>query len=315
METGWSVIPSSSSKRLGYRGEDKGPRSLLYCAPEEFVNVKYPYAFDMYGIAATWIRTVLYDERRDDDTSTAVKDPIVLGNEDELFKWRLDVRNFDHNLLSWEEYATLHDALPIGWDDLFGSSRRGIHAMRLLSNLMSYSPQDRISAAEALVGPYLNPECDAAAPPELPPVTMPYSLLSHLQRWHKDREVKYGECQLDDLITRVVSVEVNNWPIPGIQLESNSIHRQQDGVKQIEGSNVRVGVVGGGGGVRVHHEGTTTVRRSDDGTIPTSVLHNRDCLLAIGSIDVEDASVEHVLELLHQWPTHKPITMLLIRDA
>ena len=84
-----------------------------------------------------------------------------MGNEDKLFKWRLVVLNFDHNLLSWEEYATLHDALPIGWDDLFGSSRRGIHAMRLLSNLMSYSPQDRISAAEALVGPYLNPECDA----------------------------------------------------------------------------------------------------------------------------------------------------------
>ena len=87
----------------------------------------------------------------------------------------------------------------------------------------------------------------------------------------------------------------------------------KDGVNQFERSNIRVGVVGGGG-VRVHHHGTTTVR-SEDGTIPSSVLHDRDCVLAIGSIDVEDSSVEHVLELLYQWPTHKPITMLLIRDA
>jgi hypothetical protein len=38
-------------------------------------------------------------------------------------------------------------------------------------------------------------------------------------------------------------------------------------------------------------------------------------LLAIGSIDVEDASVDHVMDLLDQWPPHKPLTMLLVRDA
>ena len=177
---------------------------------------------------------------------------------------------------------------------------------------MKYHPQDRTSAAEALVGPYLNHNCDATLPPELPPVTMPYSLLLHVQRWQKEREVQYGECYLDDLFTRVVYVEVNMWPIPGVQLEStaNSIHHHhhhQDDRRK----NGRVGVVvggGGGGGVRVHHQGGTT--------IPTScVLHDRDNLLAIGSIDVENASVEHVPELLYQWPTYKPITMLLIRDA
>jgi hypothetical protein len=45
------------------------------------------------------------------------------------------------------------------------------------------------------------------------------------QRWKKEREVQFGEC---DLFTRVVSVEVNTWPIPGVELESaataNSVH-------------------------------------------------------------------------------------------
>ena len=174
---------------------------------------------------------------------------------------------------------------------------------------MNYHPQDRTSAAEALVGPYLNPNCDAIMPPELPPVTMPYSLLLHVQRWKKEREVQYGECMLDDLFTRILSVEVNTWPIPGVELESaaSSIHHHHHHQRR----NGKVGVVvggGGGDGVRVHHQGGTT--------IPTScALHERDCLLAIGSIDVEDSSVEHVLELLYQWPTHKPISMLLIRDA
>ena len=103
-----------------------------------------------------------------------------------------------------------------------------------------------------------------------------------------------------------MSVEVNTWPIPGVELESaaNNIHHQD------QRRNGKVGVVGGdgGGGVRVHHQGGTS--------IPTScALHDRDCLLAIGSIDVEDSSVEHVLELLYQRPTHKPFPMLLIRDA
>jgi serine/threonine protein kinase len=317
----WSS--STTKKQVGYRVEDKGPRSLLYCPPEEFVNEQYPYAFDIYSVAITWLRTVLYnddDERRqcddndndlksyDGDASTG--DTIqYLRNENTLYKWRLDIHNFDHNLLAWEEYATLHNTLPCRWEDLFGSSRRGIHAIRLLSNLMNYHPQDRTSAAEALVGPYLNPNCDAIMPPELPPVTMPYSLLLHVQQWKKKREVQYGECMLDDLFTRILSVEVNTWPIPGVELESaaSSIHHHHHHQRR----NGKVGVVvggGGGGGVRVHHQGGTT--------IPTScALHERDCLLAIGSIDVEDSSVEHVLELLYQWPTHKPISMLLIRDA
>lgn len=130
------------------------------------MNEEHPYAFDMYGAAITWMRTILSDDARHDDGSAAdEKAPLGLalglGDEEQLFRWRIDVRNFGHNLVAWEEYATLHGTLPHGWDSLFGSSRRGIQALRLLSNMMSYYPADRMSASEALVGPYLNPGCDA----------------------------------------------------------------------------------------------------------------------------------------------------------
>jgi serine/threonine protein kinase len=54
----WSSSSSSTTtkqqqRRVGYRGDNKGPRSLLYCPPEEFVNEQYPYAFDMYSVAIT----------------------------------------------------------------------------------------------------------------------------------------------------------------------------------------------------------------------------------------------------------------------
>ncbi len=217
-----------TTNKLGYRGENKGPRSILYvqvcfpmellqnyqsiyicnlnryCAPEEFVNEEHPYAFDIYGAAITWIRNMLSDYRYEEDiaeNNAAARDGISLGlgNEDELFQWRIDVRNFGHNLIAWEEYATLHSSLPYGWDSLFASSRRGIKALRLLSSMMGYNPRSRISAVEALIGEYLNPGCDAEPPPELPPA-MPFSVMSHIQRWRKDKEVHGGECQLEVLL-------------------------------------------------------------------------------------------------------------------
>ena len=221
-----------------------------YCAPEEFVDEEHPYAFDMYGAAITWIRTVLSDDGcngedvvDDDDEyeGTAATSSYGLWNEDDLFRWRMDVRNFGHDLVAWEEYAALHDSLPRGWDDLFGSSRRGIRALRLLSNMMGYDPKCRTSAAEALVGPYLNPGCDADPPPELPPA-MPYSIMSHIQRWKRDREV-HRECQLEDLFTKVVAVELD-WPLSGLSFGPNN---DSDSVKRSE-RNAGGGRGGGGAG-------------------------------------------------------------------
>jgi hypothetical protein len=149
--------------------------------------------------------------------------------------------------------------------------------------MMSYNPSSRISASEALIGEYLNPGCDAEPPPELPPA-MPFSVMSHIQRWRKDKEVHGGECQLDDLFTKVVAVELN-MPL-GLTF----------GVKADQRGAMITDIV--------------------DGTVASKLdLCRGDLLLAIGSIDVEDASIDHVMELLEQWPPLKPVSLLLVRNA
>mmetsp|Transcript_54067 Transcript_54067/g.114828 ORF Transcript_54067/g.114828 Transcript_54067/m.114828 type:complete len:589 (-) Transcript_54067:41-1807(-) len=289
-------MSSWSTNKLGFKGPNKGPRSILYCAPEEFVDEEHPYAFDLYGVAVTWLRTVLSDDIREeveskegdgdaDDADAASDDSPSrrgLADLDDLFKWRIAVRDFGHNLVAWEEYAALHDSLPRGWDSLFGSSRDGIQALRLLSNMMSYSPGERISAAEALVGPYLNSGCDADPPPELPPA-MPFSVMSHVQRWKKDKEIHDGECRLEDLFTSVVAVEL------GLPLDLILEPRAGRGVR-----------------VKSVTDGTDAARLG---------LREGDSLLAIGSIDVENEPLEHVVEILGQWTPGKPVPVLLVRDS
>mgnify|MGYP000338135536 CR=1 FL=1 len=46
----------------------------------------------------------------------------------------------------------------------------------------------------------------------------------------------------------------------------------------------------------------------------SSDVHEGDSLLAIGSIDVENASLEHITELLDEWPRDHTVPMLLVRD-
>ena len=276
---------SSWTTKAGYRGQNKGPRSILYCAPEEFVNEEHPYAFDMYGAAITWLRTVLSDNKPIDDGDNIFNQQSAfgLGDEEQLFQWRLSVRDFSHSLVSWEEYAVLHNTLPYGWSSLFGSSREGIHALRLLSNLLSYSPANRISASEALLGSYLNSDCSAAVPPELPPA-MPWSLMSHVERWKKEREVDHQECRLDDLFTEVVAVELE-WPIGYVLGRKNNA----------KGAVVIDADVG-----------------EDDNKL---LVRRGDSLLAIGPIDVENADFEHIIEILDQWPHGNSVPLLFLRDS
>jgi len=273
---------SSCTSKAGYRGQNKGPRSILYCAPEEFANEECPYSFDIYGVAITWLRTVLSEDSPQDDNDSTKQSLFGLGDEEHLFQWRLAVRDFSHNLVSWEEHAVIHNTIPYGWDSLFGSSREGIYALRLLSRMMSYMPAKRVSASEALLCPYLNTDCSVEETPDLPPA-LPWSLMSHIQRWKKERVVQ-GECRLEDLFTEVVVVELE-LPL-GLVFEK---------------------------------------LRSDRGAVVTSIdrqtdaaklgVREGDSLLAIGSIDVENASLEHVNELLDQWPRENSVPLVLLRDC
>ena len=47
IDFGSACCMSSGFNKVGYKGENKGPRSIMYCGPEEFVNEDYPYAFDL----------------------------------------------------------------------------------------------------------------------------------------------------------------------------------------------------------------------------------------------------------------------------
>lgn len=245
-------------------------------------------------MAVTWIRTVLSEDGRQEGEGAADEGAgrRGLADEDDLFRWRIAVRDFGHDLVAWEEYATLHDpsSLPQGWESLFGTSRRGVEALRLLGNMMSYAPGVRAGAAEALVGPYLNAGCDADPPPELPPA-VPYDVASHVRRWKKGREVREGECRLEDLFTRVIAVELlgeeeEAGDTRGLILEP------------------RAGAVG------------VQVRSIVDGSDAAKLeLQAGDSLLAIGAIDVENEPIEHVMDIFEQWATGKPVPMLLVRDA
>ena len=273
-------MSSWSHKKTGYRGEDKGPRSILYCAPEEFVDPESPYAFDLYSAAITWIRTMLSDDNIYSEPNE-IEYSYGLADEEHLFQWRIAVRDFGHDLVSWEEWAALHSSLPHGWNSLFGKSRQGIQALRLLSNLMSYRPRNRMSASEALLSSYLNPSCNVEAP-ELPPA-MPWSIMSHIQRWKKDKQVhswQDEECNIDDLFTKVVALEINAQDVSSLLTETNK-------------------------GIKV----TGCCDGKND-----SRLCDGDLLLAIGSIDVENSSLDHVNDLLQQWPRNKLVPMLLVRD-
>lgn len=114
---------------------------------------------------------------------------------------------------------------------------------------------------------------------------MPFSIMSHIQRWKKDKQV-HDECRLDDLFTKVVAVELDR-PL-GLQLCPRGGASENEGVQ-----------------VESVADGTAASKQG---------LREGDSLLAIGPIDVESSSVEHVMELLEQWPTDKPVPLLLVRD-
>ena len=171
---------SSWLERKGYRGAERGIRTLLYCAPEEFVEADHPYAFDVYSAAITWLRCVI---------------PGLRKSEDALFDVRVAIRDKRHDMGAWQEETVLSGGeLPEGWETFFACPE-GREAERLLKEILRYEPAKRPTATDALFSSYLNPDCSSQVQPEPPPV--PWSLTSHLERLSMMQRTQ-DECALSD---------------------------------------------------------------------------------------------------------------------
>ena len=171
---------SSWLERKGYRGAERGIRTLLYCAPEEFVEADHPYAFDVYSTAITWLRCVI---------------PGLRKSEDALFDVRMAIRDKRHDMEAWQEETVLSGGeLPEGWETFFACPE-GREAERLLREMLRYDPAKRPTATDALLSSYLNPDCSSQVQPEPPPV--PWSLTSHIERLSMMQRPQ-DECALSD---------------------------------------------------------------------------------------------------------------------
>jgi len=243
---------SSWLERKGYRGAERGIRTLLYCAPEEFVEAEHPYAFDVYSAAITWLRCVI---------------PGLRKSEDALFDVRCAIRDKRHDMEAWQEETCLSgNELPDGWETFFACPQ-GREAERLLKEMLRYEPARRPTATDALMSPYLNPECSSQPQPEPPPV--PWSLTSHIERLSMMQRPQ-EECELSDAFFGETIICQIDLPLVDRLVLAD---RSPSGVVVAQvapelGEHIEVG----------------------------------DRLLEIGVIDVEDADKVHVDKILRRWP-------------
>jgi len=141
---------------------DRTPCTVLWCAPEQFVDEKHPYAYDVYSAALVWL-------------SVAV--PRLGESEEALYDLRMEFRDSSHDLYAWRRASA---SPPAGWEETFGwrgdeAQLKAVtdevdevdeymlgeeeRAWRLLTVMLALDPAKRPSAAEALLGPYLNSDC------------------------------------------------------------------------------------------------------------------------------------------------------------
>ena len=109
---------------------------------------------------------------------------------------RMELKGHHHDLRAWHAHAAAAGTLPPGWSRAFASA--GPHedarhhageehrelgdaeplqrqlAWDLLSSLLAVEPAERPSAAEALIGPFLNAECELDG--ESAPAPRPWTL-------------------------------------------------------------------------------------------------------------------------------------------
>ena len=253
---------------------DRGPCSVLYCAPEQLVCQEAPYAFDVYSCGIVWLRTLV---------------PGLRASEESLFNWRLAVRDRvvsarkhgAHGIDEWRAAALAGEGgteVPAGWGQLFDGGDESRHAWRLLRHLLAHEPTERPGAAEALQSEFVNPGC--TAPPLAPAAVRPWSLEA-LQRAEPEECHIVEEAEEGEAVGRRLSIEL---PLPpGIRLAAAE-----------EGEGQRRPAGGGRGVVVAEVVAGGAAERS--GSVRVG-----DLLLAIGGADTQHMAPEEATALLTHW--------------
>ena len=199
-----------------------------------------------------------------------------------------DGDNNNNNNNNNSQSSSSSSSLPTGWEDFFGYCTEGRQAWRLLTSMMEYDPAKRPSASECLLQSYMNPMCSVThKQPEPPPI--PWSITSHLQKWtsfsssrNNNDDPSQIACTLpEEFYGQVISVEVNLRPL--------TIHFYQESSSSSSLSSQHHGLI-------VSH----TSDNEDDQL--SKLVHIGDTLLAIGPMDVDEWSIDHVMRVLDQWP-------------
>ena len=174
---GWLARPGSRPDRV--------PCSVLFMPPEQRIDLaRGPYAYDIYSAGLVWLCAAV---------------PALAASEDALFDWRLSVREHRHDLVAWRALRAAPPcdgwAAAFGWspptDGVIGADGRHAAAWELLTELLAYDPGQRPSAAEALLGRYLNIDC---AESEVPvPAARPWTLDALVSR---GATLQADECQV-----------------------------------------------------------------------------------------------------------------------
>ena len=180
--------------KRGWR-TDRVPCSILYCAPEQRIDAKAPYAFDIYSAALIWLSVAI---------------PAISASEQALYDLRMSWRDHRYGLAAWHAAMTdAADAEGMPWRELLdwsactangeplpANARTNEAAWQLLHRLIDPRPDHRFSAAEALLSSYLNADCATEAVPMQALDARSYQALA--TRGGAWRTLDANECLLPD---------------------------------------------------------------------------------------------------------------------
>ena len=170
------------------------PASVLYCPPEQLIDPSAPYAYDLYSAGLIFLRASVSG---------------LGASEEALLAMRLQLRDLRHDPDAWllraaaqapanADGSGVDCSLPDGWEAAFGPAlaEPPSAAWALLRQLVAFEPSQRISAAEALVGRYLNADCSVAVGPEIA-APRPWSLEALSAVGRERRHSAAEECELE----------------------------------------------------------------------------------------------------------------------